>query len=214
MLETVGSRIRRLRKGEGLTQKAVATHLKTSAAAVTQWENDQTKPNGNNVIHLAKLLKTSPEMLLDGKAQDNQKTFLPHAVEIRVIPILSWVQAGNWTESFSIEELGDNVEWQETTAKVSSCAFALKVSGDSMTNPYGSPSIPNGSTVIIEPCPDPDNGKIVVAMLNGSTEATLKKLEKDGLYKYLVPLNPKYEPMKIDDNCRIIGYAKQVIMDL
>ncbi|MGF1717295.1 LexA family transcriptional regulator [Photobacterium chitinilyticum] len=212
MLETVGSRIRRLRKAQGLTQKEVATFLKTSAAAVTQWENDQTKPNGNNVITLAKLLQTTPEMIVEGK--ESPKTHFPHTVETRVIPILSWVQAGSWTESCVVEELGDNIEWQETTAKVSSSAFALRVRGDSMTNPYGAPSIPDGSTVIIEPCPDPENGKIVVAMLEGSNEATLKKFEKDGLYKYLVPLNPKYEPMKINGNCRIIGYAKQIVMDL
>ncbi|WP_273859560.1 LexA family protein [Photobacterium sp. GSS17] len=212
MLETVGSRIRRLRKALGLTQKDVANYLKTSAAAVTQWENDQTKPNSNNIITLAKLLETTPEMIVEGK--EAPKTHFPHTVETRVIPILSWVQAGHWTESCTAEELGDNVEWQETTAKVSANAFALKVRGDSMTNPYGSPSIPDGATVIIEPCPDPENGKIVVAMLEGSSEATLKKLEKDGLYKYLVPLNPKYEPMKINGNCRIIGYAKQIVMDL
>ncbi len=64
-----------------------------------------------------------------------------------------------------------------------------------MTNPNGAPSIPEGSLVVV----DPDygntydvNGKIVVAQIMGSTEATLKKFVIDGPIKYLVPLNPNY----------------------
>ncbi|MBF4296435.1 Cro/Cl family transcriptional regulator, partial [Vibrio anguillarum] len=92
--------------------------------------------------------------------------------------------------------------------------FAMRVSGNSMTNPFGPPSIPDGSIVIVEPCSCPDNGKIVVATLNDAPEATIKKLEIDGPHKFLVPLNPKYDPIPINGNCRIVGYVKQVIMDL
>nr|MBF4355074.1 Cro/Cl family transcriptional regulator [Vibrio anguillarum] len=35
-----------------------------------------------------------------------------------------------------------------------------------------------------------------------------------GPHKFLVPLNPKYDPIPINGNCRIVGYVKQVIMDL
>ncbi len=66
----------------------------------------------------------------------------------------------------------------------------------------------------MQPCPQPDSGRIVVAMLKGSDEATIKRLEKDGPNKYLIPLNPKFDPIPINGNCRIIGYVKQVIMDL
>lgn len=45
----------------------------------------------------------------------------------------------------------DAEEWVYTTALVSEMAFALRVRGDSMTNPLGSPSIPEGSIVIVEP---------------------------------------------------------------
>ena len=48
--------------------------------------------------------------------------------------------------------------------------FALKVRGDSMKDA----GILNGDTVIIEPNPSPDAGKIVVALIDG--ESTLKRL--------------------------------------
>ena len=90
----------------------------------------------------------------------------------------------------------------------------MRVTGNSMTNPHGSPSIPAGSIVVVEPCSCPDNGKIVVATLNDAPEATIKKLEIDGPHKFLVPLIPKYDPIPINGNCRIVGYVKQIIMDL
>ena len=59
-------------------------------------------------------------------------------------------------------------------------AFALRVAGDSMVNPLGFPSIPEGSIVIVDPDGIAENGKIVVARLEDSVEATLKKLVING----------------------------------
>lgn len=86
-----------------------------------------------------------------------------------------------------------------------------------MTNPNGTPSIPDGSLVVV----DPDfggaseaNGRIIVAQLDGSNEATLKKFVIDDPFRYLVPLNPSYKMLEVNGNCRIVGVVKQVIMDL
>lgn len=132
----------------------------------------------------------------------------------RRVPIISDIQAGAWTDTLTYEELGNDLEWIDVPRGTSSDAFALRVSGNSMTNPFGSPSLPNGSIVVIEPNPAPPSGKIVAATLNDSPQATIKKLEIDGPNKFLVPLNPKYDPIPINGNCRIIGYVKRVIMDL
>ena len=86
-----------------------------------------------------------------------------------------------------------------------------------MTNPNGSPSIPEGSTVIVEPnygSIDDLYGKIVVAIIDGSSEATIKKLVVDGPNKYLMPLNPNFKPIEINGNCRILGRVVQVTQDL
>ncbi|EIC83587.1 Repressor protein C2 [Serratia sp. M24T3] len=98
----------------------------------------------------------------------------------------------------------------ETGLRVSSDAFALTVRGDSMTNPSGLPSIPEGSTVIVDPNVEATNGKIVVARIAGTSEATMKKLVIDGPNKYLVPLNPRYANIPICDNCEIIGVVRGV----
>ena len=136
-----------------------------------------------------------------------------HSATSKQIPILSQAQAGFWRDSDTGVNLND-VEWHATSSDISEDGFAMRVTGNSMTNPFGYPSIPAGALILVEPCLSPDNGKVVVAILNDAPEATIKKLEIDGPHKFLVPLNPKYDPIPINNGCRFVGYVKQVIMDL
>ena len=133
------------------------------------------------------------------------------------VPIISAVQAGLWTESYACSRLTDVISWTQTTANVSDEAFGLVVRGESMTNPQGLPSIPEGSIVIVEPHYgqlDDLYGKIVVAILDGTSEATVKKLVWDSPYSYLMPLNPLFKPIQIDGNCRIVGKVVQITQNI
>lgn len=127
------------------------------------------------------------------------------------VPLINYVQAGAWKEIMDVYE---PVEWIETTITVSSKSFALRVIGDSMTNPVGSPSIPDGFIVIVDPELQPQHGSIVVARLENSNEAMLKQLIIDGPHRYLKPLNPNYRTIEINENCAICGVAKKVQYDL
>jgi len=130
------------------------------------------------------------------------------------IPLISWVQAGEWQEIIDNFLPGEAEEWRLTTAKVSKNAFSLRVKGDSMTNPHGAPSIPEGSVVVIDPNVQYNNKSIVVARLEDSMEATLKMLIIDGNQKFLKPLNPIYPLIPINGNCHIVGTAVRVEFDL
>ncbi len=130
------------------------------------------------------------------------------------VPLISWVQGGHWAEIVGDFQPGDADEWRETTAKVGPHAFALRVKGNSMTNPHGAPSIPEGAVVIVDPDTPADNGSIVVARLENQKEATLKKLVIDGPNKYLMALNPDYRPIEIDGNCAVVGVVRKVEFDL
>ncbi|MEW5250585.1 LexA family protein [Microbulbifer sp. 2201CG32-9] len=129
------------------------------------------------------------------------------------VPLISWVQAGDWEEIVDNFRPGEADEWRETSARVGPHAFALRVKGDSMTAPTGI-SIPEGSVVIVDPDADYSSGSIVIAKLVDTQEATLKRLVIDGPNKYLKPLNPAYAPIPINGTCRIIGVAKKVELDL
>lgn len=78
-------------------------------------------------------------------------------------------------------------------------AFVLKVKGDSMIEEH----IEDGDLVIVDPDMPVSIGDVCVAVIGD--EATVKKVEKmkDGLY--LVPANPKYKPIFITRDVKIIG---------
>lgn len=69
--------------------------------------------------------------------------------------------------------------------------FALKVRGDSMIQD----GILEGDYVIIEQCPTPHNGDIVVALLDREN-ATLKRFYKEGDHIRLQPANAAYAPIR------------------
>lgn len=123
------------------------------------------------------------------------------------VPLINYVQAGHWQE---IMDSIEPIDWLETTSNVSSQAFALRVIGDSMTNPFGSPSIPEGFIVIVDPAIEAKSGSFVVAKLADSNEAVLKQLIIDGPNHYLKSLNPDYKPIFINQNCHICGVVKKV----
>ncbi|ELM3741509.1 helix-turn-helix domain-containing protein [Yersinia ruckeri] len=216
----MSERIRARRKELKLTQQILAKLVGVSRVTVTGWESGDYQPGGANLQALAAALRCTAQWLVDGKGEPTDEAIATQPSDrfgIKEIPVLSWVQAGEWTESGSPKTLNDAQEWIYTAASVSDEAFALRVRGDSMTNPNGTPSIPDGSLVVV----DPDfggaseaNGRIIVAQLDGSNEATLKKFVIDGPFRYLVPLNPSYKMLEVNGNCRIVGVVKQVIMDL
>lgn len=213
----MGERIRQKRKELKLTQQALAEKAGVNRVTVTGWEKDDYQPNGANLQALSDALNCDPLWLVSGKGEPSTAPPIkPKLFNVKEVPLISWVQAGAWTATDPGMTRDQAIEWLYTTALVSDKAFALRVRGDSMTNPSGAPSIPEGSIVIVEPEIDDVatiNGKIVVAHIDGGSEATLKKFVEDWPNRYLVPLNPNYKTIECDTNCRIVGLVKQVIMD-
>jgi len=177
-------------------------------------------------VKIAEILKINPQWLTDGiglieintSISDIKSGYHANVEEgpeiMGRVPLISWVQAGEWAEIIDNFLPGDAEEWRLTTARVSKNAFSLRVKGDSMTNPHGAPSIPEGCVVVIDPNVQYNNKSIVVARLEDSMEATLKMLIIDGNQKFLKPLNPIYPLIPINGNCHIVGTAVRVEFDL
>lgn len=124
------------------------------------------------------------------------------------VPLISWVQAGNWSEVADYLSPGDGDDWLPVYQEVGPHTFALIIKGDSME-----PEFRDGDTIIVDPDVSPGPGDYVVAK-NSEEEATFKKYrprgrnEKGESYFELVPLNEDYEPMRSDfQSIRIIGTA-------
>lgn len=212
---SIHTRIKSQRLSCGMTQEALAREVGVNRVSVSQWERGDTSPKGDNLINLAKSLGVRPEWLLfgDSCAISESATAGYRNVESAVIPqglrvpILSYVQAGQWREMCEQATAFDgSLEYVAAGVSVGSCAFGLWVRGNSME-----PDFKEGDLLIVDPDEAPKAGDFVIAK-NGSEEATFKKYRSRGEYDdgrprfELVPLNDDHETLSTDQtHIAIIG---------
>lgn len=125
---------------------------------------------------------------------------------VRRVPLISYIQAGLWSEVVDNFSVGDADEWLMTDSELSGVSFALEIKGDSML-----PEFSPGDRVIIDPDVFPQPGDFVAAK-NGHEEATFKKYRPRGtdaggnMVFELVPLNEDFPSMRSDVTpIRIVG---------
>ncbi len=121
------------------------------------------------------------------------------------VPLISWVQAGDYKQVIDNLAVGDAEEWVDATVPVRKHTFALRVSGDSME-----PDFPEGSIIIVEPTLLADPGDYVIVR-NGEHEATFKQLIRDGGDWMLKPINPRYPIKPMPRDAVVCGVVRQVL---
>lgn len=211
----IGERIRELRKRHRFTQADVARKIGVSSPTITQWENNQTAPKGDNLLRVASVLGCTPDWLVTGKGHpDDIHENAEAAPRLKgLVPVINEVQAGHWTDiKTGFDE--EASEWIPTLHNNSRYAFALRVVGDSMLNPHEKRSLSEGMIVIVDPEKQAKHGSIVVARLENSEKATIKELVIDGDMKYLRPFNPQFPIIPITEGTMIIGTVVSASLDL
>lgn len=120
----------------------------------------------------------------------------------RPVPLISWVQAGDWCEVTGDIPPGDAEEWLVITGHSRPRAFALRVRGVSME-----PRYQDGDIILVDPDRQAINGSHVVVRLDNENEATFKQLVIEGERKFLQPLNPRWpdQLIEINGNATICG---------
>ncbi|HHQ4541407.1 TPA: LexA family protein [Aeromonas veronii] len=201
-------RIRELRKKHGLTQQKLGELIGVKKSSISQWENDEHSPSGDNLAQLSKVLGVSAHWLATGKGSPELSNVEPAVIpQGNRVPILSYVQAGNWREMCEQATAFDgNVEYVSAGGEIGPYGFGLWLRGDSML-----PQFKEGDLIIVDPDESPQPGDYVVAK-NGSDEATFKKYRPRGIDENgqevfeLVPLNDDYPTMHSDrQHIQIIG---------
>ena len=199
MHEVIGERIKSLREAKKLSQAQLAKLCGWSAPSrLGNYELGTRKVSADDALLLAGALGVSPSELLFGEA--GSMVFQSYRY-----PLFTTVQAGSFAEVGSYTQQ-DARNWIGTSKKASNLAYWLEVKGHSMTAPQGSkPSFPEGMLILVDPAEDVQPGDFCVASVNGDSEVTFKKYEKDAGICYLTPLNPSYRTLECDATCRIVG---------
>ncbi|WP_421268589.1 LexA family protein [Aeromonas veronii] len=201
-------RIRELRKKHGLTQQKLGELIGVKKSSISQWENDEHSPSGDNLAQLSKVFGVSAHWLATGKGSPELSNVEPAVIpQGNRVPILSYVQAGNWREMCEQATAFDgNVEYVSAGGEIGPYGFGLWLRGDSMV-----PLFKEGDLIIVDPDEGPQPGDYVVAK-NGSDGATFKKYRPRGIDENgqevfeLVPLNDDYPTMHSDrQHIQIIG---------
>ncbi|MFH7524186.1 LexA family protein [Aeromonas sp. A5] len=217
-METINDRIAARRRAQKMSQDELARRIGITRVSISKWESGLNQPKGRYLNDLAAALGVTVEWLLTGEGSAPESSGEPripgyHNVEPAVIyqgkriPILSYVQAGNWREMCEQATAFDgNIEYVSAGGEIGPYGFGLWLRGDSMV-----PLFKEGDLIIVDPDESPQPGDYVVAK-NGSDEATFKKYRPRGIDENgqevfeLVPLNDDYPTMHSDrQHIQIIG---------
>lgn len=212
-------RIKLARQRAGFSQKQAADKSGLDQATISNLERGK-HLGSSHLLQIADALSVSFRWLSAGVGEmqlgtndnhgvyDANTTLVAQPMHYHRYPVVSEVQAGWFAECVVPYPPGMEERHETSDYAAKGAAFWLEVTGDSMTAPSGArPSIPEGTFVLVDTGIEATPGKLVVAQLDESNEATFKKLVIDGGQKYLKPLNPAYPLIPINGNCRIIGVA-------
>lgn len=179
--------------------------------SVSDWLSGKSKTmEGENLIKASKFLGVNASWLASGNGQpttnQTEKNIkgLNNTVPVsaRMAPVLSWVQAGVFTNVQAVD-LTQVEEWLPLPDECSNC-FYLKVQGIS-----NQPDFLEGDYILVDPdvyYSDMQSGDMIV--VRRFEDATFKKLviETDGS-RYMQALNPNFQPniIPLDEHCHFVG---------
>lgn len=203
----LANNIKYYRKLNKLTQADLASKLDVAPTAISAWEVGRNKPLMDKIEMMSELFDIRKSDLLGDELLPSNLIMVDRASVVRV-PVLGTIKCG---QPILAEENITGYREELSDRLPSGNLFYLKSQGDSMV-----PTIPEGSLVLIREQPTVEYGEVAAVLVNGDTEATLKRVKKQGDIVMLIADNPDYPPYVItkDNPARIIGKAVLVSTEL
>lgn len=194
------------------TDKALGKLFGVSSTMICSYRNGQKLPSAPTAISISDQLNVNVDWLILGRGapdtcdadtgtymvREPRRTYGNEVklTQVKSLPLVTLSQVGTLEDSTEI--------WE--TACSDNVAFAVKVSGDSMRNPNGTPTLPSGFIALVDPYSEYQNESIVLAVLPDTNgEGTIKQLVRDGGKTFLRPLNPQYQMFEAPEGTEIIG---------
>lgn len=124
---------------------------------------------------------------------------------VAIPSFLSAVRAG--FPSPAEDYIEKKLDINELVVQHPAATFFVRVEGDSMVDA----GIRSGDILVVDRSMEAKSGKIVVAVVNG--EFTVKRLKMDSKGVFLLPENPRYPPIKVEEGseCSVWGVVSYII---
>jgi len=198
--EILAENLQRLIDSRKIDQRVLAEHLGVSDSAVSQWLSGDKYPRIDKIQKMADFFNVPKSRI----TEEQPTNLIPAGPRTVPIPVLGTVACG---EPILAEQNIIEYVYESPERLPAGNLFYLRAKGTSME-----PTIPDGSLVLIRQQPNVESGAIAAVIVNDDTEATLKRIKKQGDMIILMPDNPEHEPIVItpDSPARIIGRAVQV----
>lgn len=192
------------RKRKGISINELASLTGVAKSSISRYENRSRQFPLDQIDTFSKALGLDPKEVL-GFNDDSNISLVKSIIRIPIIGEIACGDPITAQENISgyVEESTENLPSGEL--------FYLKAKGSSME-----PTIPNGSNVLIREQPEVEDGEIAAVLVNGDTEATLKRVKHQGNIIMLIPDNQEYNPYIItaDNPAKILGKAIRFTTDL
>lgn len=201
--EILAKNLNELLKLKRKTQADVIRETGFAEATVRSWFNGEKYPRLDKIQALADYFNVPRSRITEEQIEGMLKVS-----QLVPIPIIGDIACGDpITAEENIQGYRDEVADTLPTGDL----FYLHCKGDSMA-----PTIPNNAYVLIRQQPNVEDGEIAAVLVNGDTEATLKRVKRQGDIVLLIPDNKEYPPYIItkENPARILGKAIKFSADL
>lgn len=200
-MATLGENLKSIRKAKKMTQKELAQKSGVKQSVISDLETGNAKSTGS-ILELANALGVTAEELKKGVIGELDNNVAP--ITAKLLPVLSWVQAGEMTSVETINPTEINEWLPPLSADDPDGCFYLRVVGVS-----NFPTYMEGDCILVNPkfqvC-DLLSGDLIVVRNN--TDATFKKLViESNDRKYLQALNPNFHPniIEFEEGTELVG---------
>lgn len=222
-METIASRALAARKFAKMTQKEAEAASGVKQSSISKIERGDTS-RSMSVLALARAYRADPNWLDtgDGPAPWDQNQIrrtlylvneppgpyrVTHSPPMSpsfnpstpgTVPLIDWEDAAHWGERPASQQ-GQPERWIPCIAHHSLDTYALRMRGNSMTASSGQlKSYPAGSLVFVDTqLKTPEDGERVIARLDDTGEVTCKVFKHEDGKRWLLPLNPRHEPIRV-----------------
>lgn len=201
----IGRNIEKQRKLKKISAEELGNRVGLTKKTIRRYETGDIRILFERVMDIAKALEVDPRVFYEDTAL-NLYPPIETVKEFTSIPIVGSISCGNGILAF--EDIEDYEDIPSSWLNGGEYFF-LRAKGDSMINAR----IYDGDLLLIRRQETVENGEIAAVFLNG--EAVLKRVYKTDENLILQSENPNYKPIivKGDENTKVIGRLKKVVLN-